>query len=329
MIAALIADHEGSLEEAVAATMARLEGAATVVGLADGKLFAFRDAHGFRPLALGRLGDDPVVASESCALDLVGATFERDVRAGELIVVGDDGLQSIQAVEPADHGALCIFEFFYLARPDTRLAGVEVHGARVRMGERLAAEAPVEADLVLPIPDSGTPAAIGFARATGIPFSEGLIKNRYVGRTFIQPEQGMREQGIRMKFNPLAEVEGKRLVVVDDSIVRGSTTRQIVQMLFDAGAAEVHIRISSPPVVSPCYYGIDLASEDEMIAAHASVEEVRVAIGATSLAYISLDGLQAATRRPESALCRACLTRDYPTRVPDDAAKHRFEPTTA
>jgi amidophosphoribosyltransferase len=329
VIAALIADHEGTLEEAVAATMARLEGAATVVGLADGKLFAFRDAHGFRPLALGRLGDDPVVASESCALDLVGATFERDVRAGELIVVGDDGLHSMQAVEPADHGALCIFEFFYLARPDTRLAGVEVHGARVRMGERLAAEAPVEADLVLPIPDSGTPAAIGFARATGIPFSEGLIKNRYVGRTFIQPEQGMREQGIRMKFNPLAEVEGKRLVVVDDSIVRGSTTRQIVQMLFDAGAAEVHIRISSPPVVSPCYYGIDLASEDEMIAAHASVEEVRAAIGATSLAYISLDGLQAATRRPESALCRACLTREYPTRVPDDAAKHRFEPTTA
>ncbi len=329
VIAALIADDERPLEDAIVATMARLEGAATVVGLADGKLFAFRDAHGFRPLVLGRLGEDAVVASESCALDLVGATFERDVRPGELIVVGDDGLQSIQAVEPADHGALCIFEFFYLARPDTRLAGVEVHGARVRMGERLAAEAPVEADLVLPIPDSGTPAAIGFARATGIPFSEGLIKNRYVGRTFIQPEQGMREQGIRMKFNPLAEVEGKRLVVVDDSIVRGSTTRQIVQMLFDAGAAEVHIRISSPPVVSPCYYGIDLASEDEMIAAHSTVEEVRAAIGATSLAYISLEGLQAATRRPENALCRACLTREYPTRVPDDAAKLRFEPTTA
>jgi amidophosphoribosyltransferase len=329
VIAALIADDERPLEEAVAATMARLEGAATVVGLSDGKLFAFRDAHGFRPLALGRLGEDYVVASESCALDLVGATFERDVRAGELVVVGDDGFESIQAIDPAAHGALCIFEFFYLARPDTRLAGVEVHGARVRMGERLAAEAPVEADLVLPIPDSGTPAAIGFARATGIPFSEGLIKNRYVGRTFIQPEQGMREQGIRMKFNPLAEVEGKRLVVVDDSIVRGSTTRQIVQMLFDAGAAEVHIRVSSPPVISPCYYGIDLASEDEMIAAHSTVEEVRVAIGATSLAYISLEGLQAATRRPETALCRACLTREYPTRVPEDAAKLRFEPTAA
>jgi len=325
VIAALIAADERPLEEAIAATMARLEGAATVVGLADGKLFAFRDAYGFRPLVLGRLGEDPVVASETCALDLVGATFERDVRPGELVVVGDDGLQSIQAVEPADHGALCIFEFFYLARPDTCLAGVEVHGARVRMGERLAAEAPVDADLVLPIPDSGTPAAIGFARATGIPFSEGLIKNRYVGRTFIQPEQGMREQGIRMKFNPLDEVEGKRLVVVDDSIVRGSTTRQIVQMLFDAGAAEVHVRISSPPVVSPCYYGIDLATEDELIASHSTVEEVRAAIGATSLAYISLDGLQAATRRPESALCRACLTREYPTRIPADAAKHRFE----
>ena len=186
-------------------------------------------------------------------------------------------------------------------------------------------EAPVDADLVLPIPDSGTPAAIGFARAAGIPFSEGLIKNRYVGRTFIQPEQGMREQGIRMKFNPLAEVEGKRLVVVDDSIVRGSTTRQIVQMLFDAGAAEVHVRISSPPVVSPCFYGIDLASEDEMIAAHSTVEEIREAIGATSLAYLSLEGLEESTARPADGLCRACLTREYPTRVPADTAKLRFE----
>jgi amidophosphoribosyltransferase len=329
VIAALIADDERPLGEAVASAMARLEGAATVVGLADGTLFAFRDALGFRPLVIGRLGDDPVVASESCALDLVGATFEREVRPGELVLVDDDGLHSVQAVERPEHGALCIFEFFYLARPDTRLEGVEVHGARVRMGERLAEEAPVDADLVLPIPDSGTPAAIGFARATGIPFSEGLIKNRYVGRTFIQPEQGMREQGIRMKFNPLAEVAGRRLVVVDDSIVRGSTTRQIVQMLFDAGAAEVHVRISSPPVVSPCFYGIDLASEDEMIASHASVEEVRAAIGATSLAYISLEGLQAATRRPAEALCRACLTREYPTRVPADTAKLRFETTRA
>jgi amidophosphoribosyltransferase len=325
VIGAMIADDERPLDEAVAGAMRRLEGAASVVGLADETLFAFRDPHGFRPLVLGRLGDDHVLASETCALDLVGAELVREIEPGELVLIDDNGVRSVQAQELADGGALCIFEFFYLARPDTKLSGVEVHGARVRMGERLAQESPVEADLVLPIPDSGTPAAIGFARASGIPFSEGLIKNRYVGRTFIQPEQGMREQGIRMKFNPLAEVSGKRLVVVDDSIVRGSTTRQIVQMLFDAGAAEVHVRISSPPVVSPCFYGIDLASEDEMIAAQSTVEEVREAIGATSLAYISLDGLQAATHRPANALCRACLTREYPTRVPLDSAKHRFE----
>jgi amidophosphoribosyltransferase len=325
VIAALVADDDRPLEDAVAATMERLEGAASVVGLADGTLFAFRDAHGFRPLVLGRLGDDPVVASETCALDLVGAKLEREVEPGELVVADEDGVRTIRVLDPVDRGALCIFEFFYLARPDTSLSGVEVHGARVRMGERLAAEAPIDADLVLPIPDSGTPAAIGFARATGIPFSEGLIKNRYVGRTFIQPEQGMREQGIRMKFNPLAEVDGKRLVVVDDSIVRGSTTRQIVQMLFDAGAAEVHVRISSPPIVSPCYYGIDLASEDEMIASRSTVEEVREAIGATSLAYLSLEGLEDATQRPADSLCRACLTREYPTQIPADAAKLRFE----
>jgi amidophosphoribosyltransferase len=325
VIAALIADDDAPLEEAVANAMNRLEGAASVVGLADGTLFAFRDAHGFRPLVLGRLGDDPVVASETCALDLVGAEFVRELEPGELVLAGDRGLRAVQALETAGEGALCIFEFFYLARPDTRLEGVEVHGARVRMGQRLAEEAPVEADLVLPIPDSGTPAAIGFARASGIPFSEGLIKNRYVGRTFIQPEQGMREQGIRMKFNPLAEVEGKRLVVVDDSIVRGSTTRQVVQMLFDAGAAEVHLRVSSPPVVSPCYYGIDFADPDEMIAAHSTVEEIRETIGATSLAYLSLEGLEESTARPAEGLCRACLTREYPTRVPADAAKLRFE----
>ncbi len=325
VIAALIADDDRPLADAVSSAMDRLEGAATVVGLADGVLFGFRDAHGFRPLVLGRLGGDPVIASETCALDLVGATFEREILPGELVLADEDGTTAVQALEPAHDPALCIFEFFYLARPDTRLSGVEVHGARLRMGERLAEEAPVDADLVLPIPDSGTPAAIGFARATGIPFSEGLIKNRYVGRTFIQPEQGMREQGIRMKFNPLAEVAGQRLVVVDDSIVRGSTTRQIVQMLFDAGAAEVHVRVSSPPIVSPCFYGIDLASEDEMIAANATVEEVRAAIGATSLAYLSLEGLQAATRRPARALCRACLTREYPTRVPLGTGKLRFE----
>ena len=297
--------------------------------LAEGTLFGFRDAHGFRPLVLGRLGDDPVLASETCALDLVGAELEREIGRGELVIVDDEGCHAEQAVPQPESGAHCIFEFFYLARPDSRLAGVEVHGARVRMGERLAEEAPVEADLVLPIPDSGTPAAIGFSRATGIPFSEGLIKNRYVGRTFIQPDQGLRQQGVKLKFNPLAEVKGKRIVAVDDTIVRGNTTRQIVQMLFEAGAAEVHLRISAPPIVSQCYYGIDFAEEDELIAAKRTVEEVREYIGATSLAYLSLEGLQASTRRPESSFCRACLTRDYPTAVPRESTKLRFESTRA
>jgi len=326
LIAALIANDDSPLEEAVAAAMRRLEGAYSITALSDGKLLAFRDPHGFRPLVLGRLGDDWVVSSETCALDLLGASFEREIGRGELVVVDEEGPHSTPAVE-APEAALCIFESFYFSRPDSYLAGVETHGARVRMGETLAGESPVDADLVLPVPDSGTPAAVGFARASGIPFSEGLIKNRYVGRTFIQPDQGMREQGIRLKFNPLDEVAGKRVVVVDDSIVRGNTTRQIVAMLFDAGAAEVHVRISSPPVVGPCFYGIDLPDEGDLIAASRSVEEVREFIGATSLAYLSLEGLTEATSRPGSELCRACLTREYPTRVPEGhaLAKHRFE----
>ena len=329
VIAALIANDPAPLEEAVAHTMAKLDGAFSVVLLSEGKLVAFRDPRGMRPLGIGRLGDDLVVASETCALDLVGAEPDREIRPGELVVIDDDGLHARQAVPEDGAGALCIFEFFYLARPDSRLSGVEVHGARVRMGERLAEEAPVEAELVLPIPDSGTPAAIGFSRALNIPFSEGLIKNRYVGRTFIQPDQGLREQGIRLKFNPLAEVAGKRVVAVDDTIVRGNTTRQIVQMLFDAGAAEVHIRVSAPPVISQCFYGIDFADPAELIASDKTVEEIREHLGATSLAYLSIEGLQASTRRPASQFCRACLTRVYPTAVPTEAAKLRFEPARA
>jgi len=325
LIAALIANDPAPLADAVAHAMGRLEGAYSVTALAEGKLLAFRDRHGFRPLCLGLLEGQWLLASETCALDNVGAEHERELAPGELVVVGEEGAHSRQAVEIAGQGALCIFEFFYLARPDSRLAGVEVHGARVRMGERLAAEAPAEADLVLPIPDSGTPAAIGFSRASGIPFSEGLIKNRYVGRTFIQPDQGLREQGVKLKFNPLGELAGKRVVAVDDSIVRGNTTRKIVRMLFDAGAAEVHVRISSPPVIGQCYYGIDFAEEDELIASSRSVEQVREHIGATSLAYLSLEGLQEATTRPAAELCRACLTRDYPTAVPREGAKLRFE----
>jgi amidophosphoribosyltransferase len=328
VIAALIARDERPFEEAVAAAMTRIEGAFSAVVLSEGKLIGFRDPDGIRPLVLGRLDDDWLLASESCAFDLLGAEFERDVAPGELVVIDEDGCRSVQAVQPKGGGALCIFEFIYFARPDSKLRGVELHGARIRMGERLAEEAPVQADLVMPIPDSGTPAAIGFARASGIPFAEGLIKNRYVGRTFIQPDQALREHGIKTKFNPLAEVAGKRVVVVDDSIVRGSTTRQIVAMLFEAGALEVHVRVSSPPIVSPCFYGIDMADEDELVAASRSVEEVREQIGASTLAYLSLEGLQEATRRPGDTFCRACLTRSYPTQIPDDLklAKLRFEP---
>ena len=330
VIAALIANDEAPLDEAVANAMRQLEGAYSIVALSEGTLIAFRDPHGFRPLVLGRIHDDWVVASETCALDLVGAEFVREVAARR------GGARRRARPAQRSGGRACrakarsASSSSSISRAPTRSSpGIEVHGARVRMGERLAAEAPVDADLVLPIPDSGTPAAIGFSRAIGVPFSEGLIKNRYIQRTFIQPDQELRAQGVRLKFNPLAEVAGKRLVVVDDSIVRGNTTRQIVQMLFDAGAAEVHVRISSPPVIGQCFYGIDLADPAEMIAADKTVEEIREYIGATSLAYLSHDGLVEATKRPRSELCRACLTGDYPTAVPPDHAKLRFEPAPA
>ena len=326
LIGALIANDPAPLADAVGNTLSRLEGASTVVALAEGRLLGFRDPLGFRPLVVGRLGDDWVLASETCALDLVGAEFERDVRPGELVVI-DGGLESHQVVEPTRR-ALCLFEFIYLARPDSRLDTEEVHAARVRMGEALAREAPVVADLVMPVPDSGTPAALGFARASGIPYHEGLIKNRYVGRTFIQPDQGLREQGVRLKYNPLAEVAGKRVVVVDDSIVRGTTMRQLVAMLREAGATEVHVRVSSPPVISPCFYGIDFGDDTQLVAARQSVDETQRQIGATSLAHLSLDGAQQATGRPGSEFCRACFTKEYPTRIPAGRtlAKLRFEP---
>jgi amidophosphoribosyltransferase len=330
VIAALIANAEEPLDEAVAAAMRRLKGAYSVVALTEGTLVAFRDPHGFRPLVLGRLHDDWVVASETCAFDLVGAEFVREVERGEVVLVDGDGMRAMQAVEPPEAGALCIFEFFYLARPDTRLAGIEVHGARVRMGERLAEEAPADADLVLPIPDSGTPAAIGFSRALGIPFSEGLIKNRYIGRTFIQPDQELRRQGVRLKFNPLAEVAGKRLVVVDDSIVRGNTQQAIVAMLREAGATAVHVRISSPPVAWPCFFGIDFATRAELIAGNLDEAAIREAIGADSLGFVSLDGLIEATTLPAGRLCRACFDGQYPVRVNEsEQGKHVLESVAA
>ncbi|MFM9124455.1 MAG: amidophosphoribosyltransferase [Actinomycetota bacterium] len=327
VIAALICEHPGTLVEGVQEAISRISGAFAAVVMDEERLIGFRDPDGIRPLVLGDLDGHPVLASESCALDLVGARVVRDVEPGEIVVLHPDGVESIRPADP-HHPALCVFEFIYFARPDSRIDGQHLHGVRGRMGERLAAEAPVEADIVIPVPDSGAPAAQGFARRSGIPYMDGLIKNRYVGRTFIQPDQAMRESGIRLKFNPMPDVlAGRRVVVVDDSIVRGTTTRKIVEMLRGAGATEVHLRISSPPIISPCFYGIDMATKDEMIAAAKSRAELRGDPPADSLAYLSLEGLEASTGHGDDRFCRACLTGRYPTPVPAAADKDRFEAT--
>ena len=326
LIAALLAREPGSLLDAAVAVMQRLVGAYSVVAISDAEVVAFRDAHGVRPLAIGQIKDEGfVVASETCALEQLGATFERDVRPGEAVRILADGVEGRQAL-PMAASRLCSFESIYFARPDSRLAGRTVWDTRHEMGRQLARESPIEADFVVGLPDSGTPAAIGFAEESGIPFAEAVVRNRYVGRSFIRPDQEMREQGIRLKFNPLRSViEGKRLVVVDDSIVRGNTTRQTVAMLEDAGAAEIHMRISSPPLMWPCFYGIDMPSREELIAAGRTVDEVRAVIGATTLAYLSMDGLDAALGRPPEGYCRACFTGDYPIPVPEASIKLRFE----
>ncbi|MGD9695559.1 MAG: amidophosphoribosyltransferase [Thermoleophilia bacterium] len=329
LIAALIAAEEGSLLTAVCAVMPRLVGAYSVVAMSGSELVAFRDQHGVRPMVLGRLdGGGWCVASETCALDQIGATFERDVRPGEALRLTSSGPQSRQAIE-SRRSQLCVFEHIYFARPDSLMDGDTVWESRHAMGVELARESPADADMVVGLPDSGTPAAIGFAQRSGIPYAEAVVRNRYVGRSFIQPDQAMRQQGIRLKFNPLRSViRGKRLVVVDDSIVRGNTTRQIVQMLLDAGAAEVHMRISSPPIMHPCYYGIDMADTSELVAATHAIDEIAGLTGADSLAYLSLDGLQRALRRPAEGYCRACFTGEYPIEIPDSSLKMRFEPGT-
>jgi amidophosphoribosyltransferase len=328
VICALIAHHPGSLAEGAVHAMERIRGAFSAVVLSEDTLLAFRDPDGIRPLVLGDLDGSPVVASETPALDIIGATEVRELKPGELLVCDSQGSRVIQAVPARRRETMCVFEHIYFARPDAHMDGQTLYAERERMGERLALEAPAEADVVIPVPDSGTPAAKGYARASGLQFADGLIKNRYVGRTFIQPDQGLREHGVRLKFNPLPHaIAGRRLVVVDDSIVRGSTTRQIVQMLRDAGAREVHLRVSAPPIVSPCYYGIDMAAKDELIAAHRSIDEIRDLLGADSLAYLSLDGLQLAIDRPADRFCRACLTGRYPVAIPEEAGadKLRFE----
>ncbi|MER7888906.1 amidophosphoribosyltransferase [Micromonospora sp. NPDC094482] len=304
-----------SVEAAALEVLPQLRGAFSFVFMDESTLYAARDAHGVRPLVLGRLERGWVVASETAALDIVGASVVREVEPGELIAIDENGLRSTRFAAPEPKG--CLFEYVYIARPDATIAGRNVHSARVQIGRQLAKEHPVEADLVIPVPESGTPAAIGYAEESGITYGAGLMKNPYVGRTFIQPSQTLRQLGIRLKLNPLREnVRGKRLVVVDDSIVRGNTQRAIVRMLREAGALEVHVRISSPPVQWPCFYGIDFATRAELLANGLDNEGIRRSIGADTLGYVSLTGLIAATEQPKTRLCRACFDGEYPIELP-------------
>jgi amidophosphoribosyltransferase len=333
IVAALIATHPAErIEDAIADVLPRLHGAFSIVVMTKDRVVAFRDPHGLRPLALGTLpngvpdgggGRDAAsdrdsvrycVASESCAFDIIGATLLRDVEPGEIVTLSEQGLDS-RRVLPDARKAFCVFEYIYFARPDSRMNGQVLQVARGRMGEILARESPVDADLVIPVPDSGNAAARGFARASGLPQDDGFVKNRYVARTFIQPGQELRKHGLRLKFNPLPEVVGgKRLVVVDDSIVRGNTTRHLVEMLRDAGAVEVHMRISAPPIKHPCHYGIDMSTREEMIAHERSVEEIAAELGCDSLAYLSLDGVYEAVGATRATHCDACFTGEYPVK---------------
>ena len=323
MTALIAAQDENNVEASAIAVMPMLEGAFSLVFMDETTLYAARDRHGVRPLVIGKLERGWVVASETAALDIVGASFVREVEPGEFIAIDENGMRSKRWATSDPKG--CLFEYVYLARPDTAIAGRGIHATRVAIGQQLAREAPAIADLVIPVPESGTPAAIGYAKESGIPYGAGLVKNAYVGRTFIQPSQTIRQLGIRLKLNPLREIiEGKRIVVVDDSIVRGNTQRAIVRMLREAGAREIHVRISSPPVKWPCFYGIDFASRAELIANGLDIEEVRRSIGADSLSYVSLEGLISATQIAADNLCQACFTGEYPIAVPQDLSEGKM-----
>jgi amidophosphoribosyltransferase len=323
MTALIGLQDEKNVEASALAVLPKLEGAFSLVFMDEHTLYAARDRHGVRPLVVGKLERGWVVASETAALDIVGASFVREVEPGEFLSINEDGIRSQMWAKPEPKG--CVFEYVYLARPDTSIAGRGIHKTRVEIGRRLAIEAPAKADLVIPVPESGTPAAIGYAQESGIPYGLGLVKNSYVGRTFIQPSQTIRQLGIRLKLNPLREIiEGKRIVVVDDSIVRGNTQRAIVRMLREAGAREIHVRISSPPVKWPCFYGIDFATRAELIASGLDTEEIRRSIGADSLGYISIDQLIEATTLGEERLCTACFTGVYPIAVPTDMSEGKL-----
>jgi amidophosphoribosyltransferase len=317
--------REQTLPEAIADALRSVEGAFSLVLMSPDRIIAARDPRGFRPLAMGRIpaiagqkSDTIVFASETCAFDLIGATYERDVKPGEMIVVGPEGITSRFYATAAPQSS-CIFEHVYFSRPDSRVFGRAVQTSREEMGRQLAREAPVDADLVVPVPDSGVTAAVGYAAESGIPFRFGLIRNHYVGRTFIEPSQSVRDFGVKLKLNPVQSLlEGKRVVLIDDSIVRGTTSRKIVRMIRSAGAKEVHMRVSCPPTISPCYYGVDTPSKNQLIAANKSIDEIREYIGADSLAYLSLEGLKKACGEDgKTSYCSACYTGKYPTPIID------------
>lgn len=307
-------------------TMRAIAGAYCIVALTPDTLIAMRDPNGIRPLCIGRINNSGwVIASESCALDHIGAEYVREVEPGEAVVIDASGLRSVQAVEKR-RPALCVFEYIYFARPDSIIRDKLLHPMRANMGRELARQAPVDADMVIGVPDSATAAAIGYAHESGIQYAEGLVKNRYVGRTFIKPDQRLREQGVHLKFNPLRQViEGKRLIVVDDSIVRGTTTPKVVEMLRGAGASEVHLRICAPPIMHPCHFGIDMANQWELIASGNNIEQIRQHVNADSLAYLTIEGLMRAVEQPENSFCTACFTGDYPMPVQLQMDKLVFE----
>jgi amidophosphoribosyltransferase len=309
-------------EQALIESVSQAQGAFSLVLLTKDRLIAVRDPHGFRPLTLGRLGDAYIVCSETCALDLIDATWVRDIEPGEVFIVGPDGEKSIRPF-PTAPKAHCIFEHVYFARPDSYVFGQSVDEVRTELGRRLAAEQPADADVVVPVPDSGVCAATGFAEASGLPLQMGLIRNHYVGRTFIEPQQSIRHFGVRVKLNPVKSIlQGRRVVLVDDSIVRGTTSRKIVKMVRAAGAREVHMRISCPPTMSPCFYGVDTPRRSELIGATHSIDEIRRYIGADSLGYLSLDGLLASVGPTRKSYCTSCYTGEYPVAFPQNEAAY-------
>jgi amidophosphoribosyltransferase len=328
VMAKLIVESKGSMIERIKSVLSKAKGAYAIVLCTQNELYAFRDPWGVRPLCIGQLSDGGgyVVASESCALGTVGAKYVREIERGEIVRIDAEGLESHRTVTDNARPALCMFEYIYFARPDSRLNDRSVYMARYEMGRMLAREHPVDADVVMAVPDSAVPGGIGYAAESGLPYIEGLIKNRYIGRTFISPDQGMRSQGVHLKFNPVVEnLRGQRVVVVDDSIVRGTTTPRIVALLREAGAKEVHLRITSPPIKHPCYLGVDMATYDELIAANYTVEQIRERTGADSLGYLSLDALIASVGRKREDMCLGCLIGEYPN-VP---AAHRLQATPA